>query len=139
MSDPASALLTTLEATLRGSAALATAMGGSVRLYAGPIPTNAPLPYVAIGDDQVIDDSDECQDGSEIFAKVHAWSRPEPPSATQARSIAAAVRAALKAPIALEGFETVEWAFVDALHLTDPDGSTHVVLTFRYLVVPDGD
>lgn len=135
MTDIAEAFATAQEAALRGSVALRTAMGlATVRLYE-VVPTDAPLPYVHIGEDQIIDDSDECQDGSEINATVHLWSKPNPPSTSQARNMVAAVRAALK-NLTITGHDVVLAEFRDALLLTDPSGATHVVVNHRYLTVP---
>lgn len=137
MSDPALGVLNAIDAALRASTALATAMGGTVKVYSAP-PANAALPYVLIGQDQITGDDDECADASEIFAEIHLWSRAEPPgphgSASQARTMGAAVRAALKTELAIAGHDTDEWVFEGARYGTDPDGSTHGILNFKYLV-----
>ncbi len=133
MSDLALAFHTAQEAALRGSAALAAAMGPQLRLYS-VVPTNSPLPMVVIGQDQIILEPDEeCADEGEIFATVHLWARPEPPQATTPLEIGAAVVAALLVPLTLDGHEVVEWELVSADYSTDPDHSTHGVLVFRYL------
>ena len=138
MSDPAAAFHTAQEAILRGSTALATAMGlAQPRIYTGPVPANAPLPYIVLGDDQTLDDSDECQDGSEIFSTIHVWSKPNPPQAQQAREIAAVIRSLLNAPLTITGHTVVLFSFEDARFLTDPDSSTHAVITFRYSTTPN--
>lgn len=136
MSDIAERFAVAQEAVLRGSAALATAMGlAKVRVYE-VAPTNAPKPYVKIGDDQIVDDSDECQDGSEIFSTIHIWSQPEPPSTSQARRMSAVVRGLLNADLGIAGHETILAEHQDTRFLTDPGGATHVVMTFRYLTMP---
>lgn len=138
MSDPAAPFHTAQEAALRASNALAVAMGLAwPRIYTGVAPTAAPLPHIVIGDDQVLDDSDECQDGSEIYSTVHIWTKPNPPQAQQARQIAAVVRGILNAPLTITGHTVILYSFDDARFLTDPDGSTHAVLTFRYSTTPN--
>jgi hypothetical protein len=132
MADPAVAFHTAQDAALRGSAELAALFpGGVVRIYS-VVPQNAPLPFIRIGDDQVLEDSDECLSGSEIFAAVHVWTSPDPPDVLLGRRIAGVVRATL-VDLVLAGFDLVLGEFVDTRHLTDPDGSSHAVLGFRYL------
>ena len=128
------------EAALRASVPLATAMG-TVRVYTDAPPTNAPsggsvFPYIRTGDNQYIDDSDECQDGTEIVATSHVFDRPEPISATRALQIAGIVRSILNAALTLTGHEVVLHEFIDMRQVTDPTGATHVVITHRYLTVP---
>lgn len=132
MSDPAAALNAAIEAALRASTDLA-----GIRIYNGVVPERAsPLPYVIIGEDQVIGDDEECTTASEVFATVHAWSKPEPPSATEARDIGAAIRAALTASLTVTGHEVVDFEFQDARYNTDSDGSTHMAAVFHYFLTP---
>lgn len=136
MTDVAEELTKAQEAALRASAALlAAAPWTQPRVYRS-IPTNAPLPYIKLGEDQVIDDSDDCQDGSEIISTVHVWSKPETPQAMEGRRIAAALRVELQADLVIPGHDLVLAAFVSKSFTTDPDDSTHAILTFRYLTTP---
>jgi len=137
MADPAAAFHAAQDFTLRNSTALAALFpGGVVRLYS-VVPQNAPLPFVRIGDDQISEDSDDCVSASEVFAMVHVWTKPDPPDVQLGRLIAGVIRATLAAPddFAVEGFDVVLADFVDARHLTDPDGSSHAVLNFRFALV----
>lgn len=132
MTDIAEALMDAMRAALRGSYELKVAMGGESRIYVDNAPKNAPMPYVRIGDDQIIDASDPCVEASEIVSQVHLWSNPEPPDGTQIRRMMAAVRKALRQKLPLEGHETVVFEFVDALFVPDPDGHRHCVMQFNY-------
>jgi hypothetical protein len=133
MADPAAAFHAAQDAALRTSPALAALFpGGVVRVYS-VVPQNAPLPMIRIGDDQLMEDGDECVSASEIIATVHIWTNPEPPDVQLGRQIAAAVRDVLGVELALVGFDTVLGEFVNTMHLTDPSGSSHAVLSFRYL------
>lgn len=134
MADPGEAFHVAQDAALRGSDELAALWPGGVARIYSVVPQNAPLPFVRIGDDQIIEDSDECLSGSEIFATVHVWTSPEPPDVQLGRRIAGVIRDALAADIGLNGFDTVLFAFVETRHLTDPDGTSHALLVFRYLV-----
>lgn len=136
MTDIAERFPAAQEAALRGSVALRQAMGLAVAVIFDALPENQPVPYVVIGEDQILDDSDECQNGSEIYSTVHFWSKPEPPSSAQARSMATALRAALNADLAIVGHETVLHAFEDMQFKTDPGGVTHGIIVFRYLTTP---
>lgn len=141
MSDPALALQQAIETTLRASEELKTAMGlATVRLYTVSAPNEAQLPYVIIGEDQIIDDSTECAESSEVFTTVHVWSRvTEGVSASrvQAKKMAGAIRAALKTEFAVPGFDVVLRDFENTRHLTDPDGLTaHAVVSHRFLLDP---
>jgi hypothetical protein len=141
MSDPALPLQDAIEAALRGSSDLKVAMGlTTVRLYSVSAPATANYPYIIIGEDQVIDDSTECSDGSEVVTTVHCWSRvTEGVSASrrQAKAMAGVVRSALKALPSVTGFDLVLAEFEDTRHLTDPDGLTaHAVVSHRFLLDP---
>ena len=132
MADPAVAFHTAQEATLRGSAALAALFAPALARVYSVVPQNAPLPFIRIGDDQILEDSDECVSGSEIFALVHVWTRPDPPDVQLGRQMAGVIRAALTADdLEIAGFEMILGEFQDARHLTDPDGSSHAVIAFR--------
>jgi len=132
MADPAAAFHAAEDTALRTSADLAALFpGGVVRVYS-VVPQNAPLPFVRIGDDQVIEDSDECVSASDLYATVHIWTKPDPPSVQLGRQMAGVIRQLFAPEFPIPGFDTVLARFVDARHLTDPDGSSHSVLTFHF-------
>ena len=134
MADPAAAFAAAQDAALRASPELAALFpGGVVRVYS-VVPQNAPLPFIRVGDDQVIEDSDDCVSASELFAAVHVWTKPDPPSVQLGRQIAGIIRETLAPIFPIPGFDTVVARFVDARHLTDPDGSSHAVLMFHFLL-----
>nr|WP_314437612.1 DUF3168 domain-containing protein [uncultured Brevundimonas sp.] len=141
MSDPALALQNTIEAALRGDAGLLASMGlQKVRLYTMSAPVGASHPYIVIGEDQVIDDSTECAESSEVITTVHAWTRVDDDvsaSRRQAKAMAGDVRRVLKSIDAVPGFDVVLAEFEDTRHLTDSDGLTaHSVITHRFLLDP---
>lgn len=141
MSDPALAIQNAMETALRASAALKTAMGlANVRLYKVTAPAAAPFPYLIIGQDQIIDDSTECAESSEVYTTVHVYTRDDAdPEASrdQAKSIAGVVRTIIKALSGVTGFVVVLSEFESTRHLTDPDGKTcHAVVTHRLLLDP---
>lgn len=134
MSDPLEVVFTAAQkAALEASAPLALAMGGKSTIFT-VLPTNKPTPYVVLGEDQILEDGDDCTVGAEIFATTHVWARPPTLEANSARRIAALVRDLLNADLNITGFRTVDFEFVDVRYLTDPDQSTHAVISHRYLV-----
>jgi hypothetical protein len=137
MDDPAAAFHAAQDAALRGSTDLAALFPDAlVRIYS-VVPQNAPLPFIRIGDDQVMSDGEECASSSEIFALVHVWTKPDPPGVQLGRQIAGVIRDTLAPDLAIVGFDTVLAMFIDARHLTDPDGSSHAVLTFHYFTTAE--
>lgn len=141
MSDPALAIQNAMETALRASAALKSAMGlATVRLYTASAPAGAPFPYLVIGEDQIIDDSTECAESSEVITTVHVWTRVDgnvSASRTQAKSIAGAIRPIIKSLSGVTGFVVVLSEFESTRHLTDPDGLTcHAIVEHRFLLDP---
>lgn len=144
MSDPSEAFLDGLEDVLRGSAALAAAMGlEQPRIYterpaAAPGAATARMPYVQIGDDQIVGDESECSDPSDIFCTIHVYAdtQGDVKGSRRARRIAGVLRALLKGGFPIEGHETVLPQFRDHRPLTDPSGATHVVMNFTYRTTP---
>lgn len=141
MSDPSLALQNGIEAALRGSEALKSAMGlSTVRLYPLSPPDDAPFPYLVIGEDQIIGDDTECAASSEAFTTVHVWSRivnDVSASRAQAKSIAGVIRTLLTQALPLSGFEVSDYEFQQVRHLTDPDRRTaHSVVEHRFLIDP---
>jgi hypothetical protein len=113
----------------------AAADGAKVRIYRA-VPVNAVLPYIIIGEDQLLEDSDECSDAWDLNATVHVFTKPDPPEAITNRSLAAVVRDLLKADLALDGYRTVDWTFESTRILTEADRSTHAVLNHSYALEP---
>lgn len=141
MSDPAEALQDAVEAALRASDDLKTIMGLQiVRLYSMSAPNGAPYPYLIIGEDQVLDDSTECLESSEVYTTVHAWARIDDDVSAgrrQAKAMAKAIRPILKALADFPGFTVTDAEFESARHLSAPDGLTaHSVITHRFLLDP---
>lgn len=136
MNSPAGPWKVAYEAVLRASAALRTAMDlPQARIYTD-VPEKAKLPYVVIGDDQVIPESGEgCADEAEIFTTINLWSRTAPPDkGVQARAMGAAVIAALATDLAVAGWDVDVWEVQSERYSTDPDQSTHGVIVFRHLL-----
>jgi hypothetical protein len=133
MADLAAGFHAAQETALRGSAALKTAMGlPSARIYT-VVPKDVLLPYVLIGEDQVLYDQSGCAGEGEIFATVNWWSKPTVPDVTQSRAMGAAILTALVGALTISGHDVDEYELQDMTYATDPDGSTHGRAIFHYL------
>ena len=135
MNDPSLALQGAVFAVL--SAALAGVAGVYDRVpldVAGKVA--AAFPYVHIGEDHIVADTDQCHDAFDAFAVVHVWSRAV--GKVEAKTIMGLVVAALAQNLAMTGFQILTWACVEGpKHMTDLDGLTsHSVVTFRYRLGP---
>ena len=133
MSSPAAAYHSAQDAALRASADLATAMG-TIRLYT-EVPPNAPLPYVVLGQDQVLIENDDCADEAEVISTINIWSRVKPlDKGAQARAIGSAVIGALNLQLTVTGWDVDVWEVQSESYSTDPDQSSHGVLVLRHLL-----
>lgn len=135
MSSPAAPFRTAQEAALRASAALAAAMGGKVRLYT-EVPSNAPLPYVVIGQDEIDDLSDGCGEAHSIVSTVQWWTKGvgAASGAATARAMGDAILGALKTDaLAITGHALVMCELEQPeSYSTDPDQSSRGRAVLRY-------
>lgn len=139
----ADALQRAVVATLKADARVLVALGGP-RIYDRPPNSHVvagrhidgpPFPYVTIGDDDIIDDSNTCERAYEAYVTVHVWSREV--GRREAKRIGDAVARALNSELTLSGFVCIHHEFRSARYFPDPDGlTTHGVLTARYLIDP---
>lgn len=121
-----------VQAALFNALTLANICAGRVH---DQVPANPVFPYVTIGDEQVIDDSDQCTDAWEVVCDVHAWSRPVNGSKAEVKTIAAEIVTAAKSITAIPGFSLESIHHDTTRVLRDPDGKTeHAVITIRLMV-----
>lgn len=99
------------------------------------VPVSPVFPYVTIGDEQIIDDSDQCGSAWELIADVHCWSRPNTGSKAEVKAIAAACVTALAAITSVSGFHLTSVQHETTRVLRDADGKTeHAVVSMRFFV-----
>lgn len=133
MSAIAEVFLEAVEAALLASDDLRDAMGlAKPRVYVER-PTNAPKPYVLIGDDSNQPDAAGCVDGDEVLSTVDWYAA----DARQARRMGAAIVAALDLELEIVGHAVIVHELSGERYLTDPNGSTHGVADLRFETVPD--
>ena len=135
MKTPAAPFKVGMDTALRASAALTAA--GAPRIYT-EVPSAKPgavsLPYVVIGQDQVLPEDTGCGVEAEVNSTVQWWSKlSAPDGGAQARAIGAAILAALAA----DGFPVAGWrmtavAVESERYVTDPDQSIHGIADLRF-------
>lgn len=134
MSGPDAALQEAVVSALRSDAGVLAALAGvnpERRIY-DRVPTKWVLPYITIGEIQIIDDT-HCEAAWECFVTTHVWS--DKVGKPEAQAIGAAVGAALNAQLQMGGFVCVDWQFRSRSYLLEEDGlTTHGVITHRYLI-----
>jgi hypothetical protein len=96
----------------------------------------ATLPYISLGEDQVLPDKADCLDGREVLITIHAWDKG--PGFPKVKEVSSAIIAALDDDeFPVTGHRLVEFGLSELRHLTEPDGTTkHAVITFRALTEP---
>lgn len=145
--DPAFALQTGVSAALKGSAdvlaVFRTYSDGVIRVY-DRVPADAltgkitaPFPYLTIGEDHIIGQTNQNTDPSECMVKVDCWSRPTTGSKLEVKALAGAVRSALCQDFALNGFGVVAFEHHDTMYRREPDGLTErAIVQIRLIVTP---
>ena len=132
MSSASLALQKALVSTLKADPAVAALVGDRVFdiVRAGAI-----MPYISLGEDQIIPDGGDCFDAYDIRSTLHLWSRTV--GFPEVKRLAAAVDDALSDEIAVPGFHIIECGVIDTRFLRDPDGLTsHAVLRLQTLIEP---
>ena len=95
------------------------------------VPRTAALPYLTIGDDQLLDVSDGNGRRAEIFATVNAWA--EGPDRVEVKQVASAVVDALEADLTITGWRCKVATHVTTRYPREPDGVTaRAIIEFRY-------
>jgi hypothetical protein len=116
--------------------ALTGAGVASGRVY-DRVPDNPVFPYVTIGDEQVIDDGNTCQDGWEVYPTVHVWGRDPSGSRASVKAMMAQAVTAVLSITSVTGFVLVASQLQDSRVDRDPDGLTdHAVATFKFILDP---
>jgi len=131
VSDPSLALQGGLVALLKSGGGVGT----GDRVY-DEVPEKPTFPYISIGDDQVVGDDNDCSEISEVFCRIHVWSRAV--GYPETKQIAGAVRTRLRATApTVTGFTVDVVEFQQHQFLRDEDGKTrHAVVEYRFLISP---
>jgi len=130
-----------IRAALRASTDLQTLIGSPVPVY-DRVGTNTVPPYITIGDEQINDDGNSCEDAFEVFADIHVWARDVDGHTVRgkafAKEIGKPVIDSLASELAIDDYTITVGLLDTARYFTEPDGVTaHGVLTFRYLIEPE--
>lgn len=133
MIDPSLALQGAIVTALKSSVSVRAVIGNPARIYDN-VPSGAVFPYASLGSMQIINDSNDCGDQSDVFASVDCWSRAV--GFPEVRSVAAAIAAVLANAVAVPGFRVVFQYVEDINYRRDPDGLTsRATIGLRYSLV----
>lgn len=95
----------------------------------------AEFPYIEIGDEQIIDDGNTCDDGWEVVADVHVWSRAV--GYPEAKSLIASIAPRLVGITSIADHTLIAVEVENTHVFRDPDGLTsHGVISVRFVVTP---
>jgi len=138
MKDPSAAISEAVYQKLIAAAGVTALVGSSPARIWDKVPEGSGYPYIRVGDDQAVGDSNSCFDAWEFYVTIHIFSRHAQYPRLEAKDIANAVGQAIgdhASLIAPAGFIVTEVELVQSRPLTEDDGVTaHQVMTFRYQV-----
>lgn len=130
MTSPTLELQGAIVARLKAHAPLTAIVGQ--RVY-DAVPSGMVFPYVSLGPSDEISDDADCIDGFEITMQIDCWSRTV--GYVEARRIADAVRAALKADLTIADNALVYFTHRITRTFRDADPLTsHAALTFEAFI-----
>lgn len=95
------------------------------------VPAGTALPYIFIGQDQIIPDEDSAGEFSDCYATIHVFAETMP----ALKLIVGAVRNALARDLPLIGFNVQLGRLDNVTYRTDTDGEEqieHAIMTFAY-------
>lgn len=96
---------------------------------------SAAFPYASFGPMQVVNDGDACGDQAEVYVQIDLWSRAV--GYVEVKRLGAAVCAALRADLSVEGFRVVVQHIEDIDYRREPDGLTsRGIIKLRVSLVP---
>lgn len=123
-------------AALSADADVKTLLGDTPRLYQEAPEDDSVVPYVTVGESQVLPDEADCIDGSIVLHDFHVWS--ETPDFRECKAIAATIWNVLKAAaITMASHRLVDLQRESLRTVRDPDGVTkHAILTIRAMTEP---
>lgn len=99
------------------------------------VPSSDPFPRTTIGEEQVLEDGNSCDDGWEVLTDTHVWSRK--PGFGEVKTLAALVRQRINAITSVTGYTLISVEVEDTRFLRDPDGITsHGIISARWLIGP---
>ncbi len=131
---PDEALQKAVFSALTTNAAVLAALGGQSparRIY-DEVPTKFVLPYVVLGEVEILDDTD-CDAAWEAFVTTHVFT--EEVGYPVVKRIGGAIGSALDAQLTIAGFICTDWQFRNRRYFREDDALTkHGVILHRYLI-----
>ncbi len=139
MKDPSAPMQAAIFSKLTTRPALATAMGGTARVY-DKVPAGVEYPYIRIGDDQAVDGgrSNGCADGWDFITTLHIFSQDAKAPRMDVKRITNEALQAIgtfASPPTPAGFVVKEIEFGQSRVWFEADGLTaHGIATVTYLL-----
>lgn len=100
------------------------------------VPLNAQFPYITIGDEQIVDDGNTCDEGWEVFSSVHIWSRDNS-GFQEAKLLLAQAVPAIVGITSIDGHQLISVEVESTRIFRDPDGLTsHGVVSAKFIINP---
>lgn len=138
MKEPSAAVSEAVYQKLINAAGVTALVGSSPARIWDKVPAAPAYPFIRLGDDQAVGDSNGCFDAWEFYVTVHIFSRHEQYPRLEAKDIANQVAIAIgnnASLIAPAGFVVTEVELVQSRPIMEADGVTaHQVMTFKYRV-----
>jgi hypothetical protein len=140
MNSPAGALQKAIFAALRADAGLRAFFGPVAPRIYDLVPVDAQtgkvtatFPFIQIGEDDVLDSGDQCEDGAETHFNIHVWSRAG--GKVEAREIGRLVGLVLDADINPDGHAIVVHQIAQDRDIPSGDGglTAHRLVVARYV------
>lgn len=138
MADPTYALQVAIAAALLADSGVTALVGTAV---VDPLSApNAAYPFVEIGDDEVIDETNTYSSLVEVHSTIHVWA-DGPSGRLLAKQISNEIGRVLASPITLDGHLMVSAKPHTARHMLDGDMTNqgqiaHSILVFQFRTVP---
>ena len=133
MTEPSLDIQAAQDAVLREDVTLIGLVGK--RIY-DSVPEDPVFPYIVIGDDQTIDDSNQCSDVWRVVSRVHVYTRSV--GNMEIKTITGRVQTLLKAPLTLENFNISSHFMNDTVYLREEGTQRHSVTVFENILSPTG-
>jgi len=96
------------------------------------VPSGADMPYIVIGDDAVIDDSDKVKQGLEDSVNIHVWSDYK--GYKELKEIVDAIVSALNFESGTQDSVNIELCLLDNISVIREEDARHAIVRFKIKV-----
>ena len=96
------------------------------------VPSGADLPYIVIGDDAIVDDSDKVKQGLEDSVNIHIWSDYK--GYKELKEIVDAIVSALNFESGTQDSVNIELCLLDNISVIREEDARHAIVRFKIKV-----